>query len=230
MALTGTVSSKSPCRSMESSARRGRRGAGMKSPGRDDTERDETRQHQQLGDGKRRFGSGRRERRKEWQLLEGLHDRHEYVQVKGRERAGEVDPARRPGQPVAVERDERNRENDERNDTHHVRGAEALGVKEESGDARGDRRDQKDRGPARYRLRAPKSDRDHPAAGNGDEADHHVQQGKGRGGHSQDHGDDYARTGERVWRAGESTRSRSRLASRGARALQSGQSAAEARA
>src|SRR6266478_9767055 len=135
MALTGTVSSKPPCRSMGSSARRGRRHAGMKSPGREDTERDETRQHQQLGDGKRRFGSGRRELPQEWQLLEGLHDRHEYVQVKGRERAGHVDPAPGSGQPVTVEREERNRQNDERYDANYVGGAEALGVKEESGDA-----------------------------------------------------------------------------------------------
>src|ERR1700674_3203635 len=192
MALTGTVSSKSPCRSMDSSAMRRRRHAGMKSPGRDDTERDETRQHQQLDDGKRRFGSGRRERPQEWTLREGLHDRHEYIQVKGRERTRHVDPAPGPGQPVTVERDERNRENDERNDANHVRGAEALRVKEEAGDARGDRRDQKDCGPARQPLRAPQADGDHRAASNGDQADHHVDKGKGLGGHSQDHGPDYA--------------------------------------
>src|SRR5882762_594589 len=104
MLLTGTVSSKAPCRSMDSSA--GRRRAGLKSPGRDDTERDETCQHEQLGDGKRRFGSRRRERLENSQLLEGLHDRHEYIQVKGRERACDVDPAPGPGQPVTVERDE----------------------------------------------------------------------------------------------------------------------------
>src|SRR6266849_10131448 len=117
MLLTGTVSSKAPRRSMDSSA--GRQRAGLKSPGRDDTERDESRQHEQLGDGKRQFGSRRRERIEKWQLLEGLHDRHEYVQVKGGERASYEDPAPGPGQPVTVERNERNPENNERDDAYH---------------------------------------------------------------------------------------------------------------
>jgi len=44
-----------------------------------------------------------------------------------------------------------------------------LELKEEPGDARGDRRDQKTGGSSRNLCRAPQADRDHHAASNGDE-------------------------------------------------------------
>src|SRR5260370_29684402 len=97
MLLTGTVSSKAPCRSMDSSA--GRRHAGLKSPGRDDTERDESCQHEQLGDGKRRFWTRRRELLEKWQLLESLHARHKCIKLKSPQLTGHGHPISCPSPP-----------------------------------------------------------------------------------------------------------------------------------
>ncbi|MBV9636992.1 MAG: hypothetical protein JOZ40_20395, partial [Methylobacteriaceae bacterium] len=102
------------------------------------------------------------------QLLKGLHDADEGVEVERRDRADRIDPAPDARQAIAVERNEGNGQDRERYDSDDVRRHESRRRKKEAGHAGQYRGCQKNSGPPFERLACKRADENDDARENSD--------------------------------------------------------------
>src|SRR5437762_1117068 len=115
---------------------------------RESAKRDAKRHHDELRDQEWRLGLCRSHRFQGRHLLEGLHDRDEYVQIEGNDSANHVDPAPRAGEVKRISREDGNHQRHERYDADPMRRQKVVDRKEESGLARRHRGRQQERSPA----------------------------------------------------------------------------------
>ena len=109
-----------------------------------DPKRNENEQHDRLDDRERRLGPSRRERVKGRNLQETLRDKHEHIEIKRRNRAGDKDPSPRSGETEAVIGGDGADKQNERQHAHRARRVEAERRQRETGQAGQDRRDKED--------------------------------------------------------------------------------------
>lgn len=119
----------------------------MESHRRPPADHNEGDQRGELRHDERRFRLRRRQRLQRRQLAERLDDADEDVEVQRRRRGHDVDPPPRAGEPQAVEREQRQRDDPER-----AGRIEAVRRQRETGGAGQDRGDEEQRGPAGQRA------------------------------------------------------------------------------
>ncbi len=160
----------------------------------DHAEHEQQDQHHALSDGELgilRLGERRpdlwRVRVEDRDFLEGLHDQHEGVEPQHGNRAHHINPAPRAGEMPAIVSQQRDRQNDERDDTDAKRRRKTIDGKQETGDAGEDRGDEKQRGHAGHALRAQHADEHDEAGHDRDQADDDVQHGERMKRHAENH-------------------------------------------
>ncbi|MBV9222015.1 MAG: hypothetical protein JOY94_21565 [Methylobacteriaceae bacterium] len=113
------------------------------------------------------------------QLLKGLHDADEGVEIERRDRADRIDPAPGARQAIAVERNERDGQDHEREDSHGMRRLEACCRKEEARHAGQYCGRQKKSGPPFERLPCERADENDNARENSDQAQDNMHEREG---------------------------------------------------